>query len=220
MKNFHIITIFPEAFGSYISSSILGRSLNKFLKVKFYNPRDYTKDKRRKVDDRPYGGEPGMVLMAEPILKAVKTVFKKSKIKSQKSKIILFSVRGKQFTQKMAREFAKKYDNFILIAGHYEGIDERVKKILKAEEISIGDYILTGGELPAMVFIDALSRHIPGVLGKKESLEEIKGSYPAYTRPEVLKWENKNYRVPKVLLSGHHKKIKEWREKHGTGKTI
>lgn len=125
----------------------------------------------------------------------------------------------------MARNFAEKYDNFILICGHYEGIDERVKKILKAdlsakalataEEISIGEYILTGGELPAMIFIDALIRHVPGVLGKYGSLEEIKGSYPVYTRPAILKWKNKKYNVPKVLLSGNHKKIKNWRKERG-----
>lgn len=217
MKTFHIITIFPKAFDSYFSSSILGRSLNKFFKIKFYNPRDFTKNLHKKVDDRPYGGEPGMVLAAEPILKAVENVFKKPKTKNYKlkTKIILFSPRGKKLDKKIARNLAKNYNNFILIAGHYEGIDERVKKILKAQEISIGEYILTGGELPAMVFIDALIRHIPGVLGKKESLEEIKGSYPVYTRPAILKWGVKKYQVPKVLLSGHHKKIKEWREKYG-----
>lgn len=225
MKNFHIITIFPESFDSYLSSSILARAKNKFFKTRFYNPRDFTSDKHRKVDDRPYGGEPGMVLAAEPILKAASAAFKKSKVKGQRSKVVLFSPRGEKFTQKMAREFAKKHDNFILICGHYEGIDERVKKVLsarggsafggKAEEISIGDYILTGGELPAMVFIDALVRHIPGVLGKYGSLEEIKGSYPVYTRPAILKWKNKKHLVPKILLSGNHKKIKNWREKRG-----
>lgn len=215
MKNFHIITIFPESFDSYLSSSILARAKNKFFKARFYNPRDFTSDKHRKIDDRPYGGEPGMVLMAEPILKAASAAFRRSKVKSQRSKVILFSPRGEKFTQKIARNFAEKYDNFILICGHYEGIDERVKKVLKAREISIGDYILTGGELPAMVFIDALIRHVPGVLGKYGSLEEIKGSYPAYTRPAILKWRGKKYAVPKVLLSGNHKKIKDWREKRG-----
>ncbi|OGZ32575.1 MAG: tRNA (guanosine(37)-N1)-methyltransferase TrmD [Candidatus Niyogibacteria bacterium RIFCSPLOWO2_12_FULL_41_13] len=213
MKNFHIITIFPESFDSYLNSSILSRAKNKFLKVKFYNPRDFTSDKRRKVDTRPYGGEPGMVMQVEPIVKAADKAKRKSQ--NANSKIIIFSPRGKTFNQKMARNFAEKYDNFILICGRYEGIDERVKKILKAEEVSTGDYVLTGGELPAMVFIDALVRHIPGVLGKYGSLEEIKGSYPVYTRPEIIKWKNKKYAVPKILLSGHHKKIKEWREKRG-----
>lgn len=213
MKNFNIITIFPESFDSYLSSSILARAKNKFFKARFYNPRDFTSNKHRKVDDRPYGGEPGMVLAADPILKAIESV--KRKTKNAKHKIILFSARGKKFDQKMARNFAEKYDNFILICGHYEGIDERVKKILKAQEISIGDYILTGGEIPAMIFIDALARHIPGVLGKYGSLEEIKGSYPVYTRPAVLKWKNKKHLVPKILLSGNHKKIKDWRRVHG-----
>lgn len=221
MKKFYIATIFPEAFNSYLDSSILKRAKEKkIIKVNFLNPRSFAENRHKTVDDRAYGGGPGMVMKAEPILKAVNSILK-TKDKKLKTKIILFSTRGKQFTSKIARDYAKKYDNFVLICGHYEGVDERVKKILKAdlsaktsvtaEEISIGPYILTGGELPAMIFIDSVSRHIPGVLGKYGSLEEIKGSYPVYTRPETIKWKGKKYAVPKVLLSGNHKKIEEWR---------
>ena len=129
-----------------------------------------------------------------------------------KTKIILFSPSGKKFTTEYAKQSAKKYTDIILISGRYEGIDARVQKILKAEEISIGDYVLTGGELPAMVLIDSISRQIPGVLGKYESLEEERvSSSEVYTRPEVLKYKNKNYKVPKVLLSGNHKLIEEWK---------
>jgi len=208
MTTFHIITIFPEAIRFYANSSILGRAQkNKLIKVKFYNPRDFTIDKHHKVDNKPFGGGPGMVMMVEPIIKAI------SKIKNQKSKIILLSPSGKQFDQKIARDWAKKYENIIFISGHYEGIDARVKKVFKAEEISVGPYVLTGGELAAAVIIDAVSRHIPGVLGKEESLEEKRGiGIPVYTRPEVFVWKGKKYRVPKVLLSGHHKKIGEWRK--------
>lgn len=209
---FHIITIFPESIKSYFDSSILKRAQKKkLIKIKFYNPRDYTKDRHRTVDDKPYSGNPGMVMKVEPIIKAVND----TKCKKQDTKIIILSATGKQFDQKMARDWAKKYKNIILISGHYEGIDERVKKILKAQEISVGPYVLTGGELAAGIIIDAVSRHIPGVLSKKESLEENRGiGIPVYTRPEVFEHKGKKYRVPKVLLSGHHKKIEEWKKKH------
>ncbi|MDD3614528.1 MAG: tRNA (guanosine(37)-N1)-methyltransferase TrmD, partial [Candidatus Pacebacteria bacterium] len=184
------------------------------IKINIINPRDFTIDKHKKVDDKPYGGGPGMVMKIEPIWKAVQ--FSRSKSKTQKSKIILFSPRGKKFDQKMARRLAK-YNQLILICGHYEGVDERVAKYIADEEISVGDYILSGGEIPAMIVVDAVSRLIPGVLGKYESLEDIKGSYPTYTRPEIFYPHPKNkkiaWRVPKTLLSGHHQKIKEWRRR-------
>ena len=167
---------------------------------------------KERVDGRPYGGGPGMVLRPEFFLKA----FSKIKIKNKKkTKIILFSTSGKKFVTAYAKKLVKqKYTDIIMISGRYEGIDARVQKILKAEEISIGDYVLTGGELPAMILIDSISRQIPGVLGKYESLEEERVSTSeVYTRPEVLKYKNKNYKVPKVLLSGNHKKIEEWRKK-------
>lgn len=171
---------------------------------------DFCEPKKR-VDDRPYGGGPGMVLRSELFLKA----FSKIKIKDKKkTKIILFSTSGKKFDTAYAKTSAKKYTDIILICGRYEGIDARVQKILKAQEVSIGDYVLTGGELPAMVLIDSISRQIPGVLGKYESLEEERVSTSeVYTRPEVLKWKNKNYKVPKVLLSGNHAKIDEWKQR-------
>ncbi len=212
---FHIITIFSEMFDSYLKESIIGRAVkNGLISVKFHNPRNFVKGNKtdyRPVDGRPYGGGPGMVMQAEPILKA----FSKIRIKDKKkAKIILFSTSGSKFTTAYAKMSAKKYTDIILISGRYEGIDARVQKILNAEEISIGDYVLTGGELPAMVLIDSISRQIKGVLGKYESLEEERvSSSEVYTRPEVLKYKGKNYRVPKVLLSGNHKKIEEWRNK-------
>ncbi len=221
MTTFHIISIFPEAFESYFGASILKRGQEKkLIKIKFHNPRNFAEDKHKSVDDSPYGGGPGMVMKLEPILKAIKSISKfNPPIGGQKTKVILFSARGKQFTSKKAREFSKNKE-IILICGHYEGIDDRLKKILKdmgfrVEEISIGPYILSGGEAATLVLVDAVSRHIPGVLGKIESLEEKKGSYPTYTRPEVFEFKNKNYSVPKVLLSGDHKEIFEWRLRHG-----
>ncbi|OGI65948.1 tRNA (guanosine(37)-N1)-methyltransferase TrmD [Candidatus Nomurabacteria bacterium RIFCSPLOWO2_02_FULL_40_10] len=206
-------------FDSYLKESVLGRAIgNKRITVKFYNPRDFIKAPKnnyKPVDDKPYGGGPGMVMKAEPILKAIEKVIKSiSKIKNQKLKIILFSTSGKKFDTAYAKTSAKKYTDIILISGRYEGIDARVQKILKTEEISVGDYVLTGGELPAMVLIDSISRQIPGVLGKYESLEEERvSSSEVYTRPEVLRYKNKNYKVPKILLSGNHKKIDEWKQR-------
>ncbi|OGJ04346.1 tRNA (guanosine(37)-N1)-methyltransferase TrmD [Candidatus Nomurabacteria bacterium RIFCSPLOWO2_12_FULL_41_10] len=242
MIKFHIITIFPEMFSSYLNESIVGRALkNKLIEVKFYNPRDFTRPseafKRRRgkdngyrpVDDKPYGGGPGMVMRAEPMLKAIEYALRKCSrsgfpttqrqpfartlSKRSRIKIINFSPSGKKFNTAYAKNSVKKYTDIILISGRYEGIDMRVKKIFKAEDISIGDYVLTGGELPAMVLIDSISRQIPRVLGKYESLEEERvSSSEVYTRPEVLKYKNKNYKVPKVLLSGNHKKIEEWKK--------
>ena len=221
--NFHIITIFPESLRGCFNFSVLGRAQkDKKIKINLYNLRDFTQDKHKKTDDKPYGGGPGMVLKIEPIAKAIGSIFK-SKVKSQKSKVIVFSPSGKKFTQKMAKNWAQKYDNLILICGRYEGVDARVKKILlarrgsgKAEEVSIGPYILTGGELPAAVIADAVSRQIKGVLGKQESLEEERGmsGFPVYTKPEIFEYKGKKYIVPKVLLSGHHINIKNWRKKH------
>jgi len=206
---FHIITIFPEMFDSYLKESIIGRAIkDKKISIKFYNPLNFCEPKKR-VDDRPYGGGPGMVLRPELFLKA----FSKIKI-NKKTKIILFSTSGKKFDTVYAKKSAKKYTDIVLISGRYEGIDARVGKILKAEEISVGDYVLTGGELPVMILIDSISRQIPGVLGKYESLEEERVSTSeVYTRPEVLKHKGKNYKVPKVLLSGHRAKIEEWKKR-------
>ncbi len=224
---FNIITIFPQIFDSYLKESILGRAQKqKLVEIKTHNLRDFVKDKYKKIDDKPYGGGAGMVLMAEPILKAVDKISKKNS-KKGKTKLIIFSAKGKQFDQKMAYDWAKKFDNFILVNGRYEGVDERVEKILKAEEISIGPYVLTDGDVAAMVLISAIARLAPGVI-KWESLQEesffnvlVKKEkkspvgagleYPHYTRPEVLKWKGKKYPVPDVLLSGNHKEIEKWR---------
>jgi tRNA (guanine37-N1)-methyltransferase len=215
---FHIITIFPEIFGSYLNESILGRAIkNKIISFKFYNPRDFIKAPKnnyRPVDDKPYGGGPGMVMRAEPILKAVEASLKKIKDKKAKTLIINFIPSAEKFTNTFAKTFSKKYTDVILICGRYEGIDARIDKILKTKKFSIGDYVLTGGELPALVLIDSISRQIPGVLGKYESLEEERvSSSEVYTRPEVLKYKSKNYKVPKVLLSGNHQKIEEWKKR-------
>jgi tRNA (guanine37-N1)-methyltransferase len=211
MIKFEIITIFPDIFSSYFNESIISRAQKKSLiKINIHNLRDFTDDKHKTVDDSPYGGGPGMVMKIEPILKAVQS--SKSKVKNQKSKVILFSTRGKKFDQKMAQRFSKS-NQLILICGRYEGIDERVAKHIADEEVSIGDYVLTGGEIPAMIVIDAVSRFIPGVLGKHESLEEIKGSYPVYTRPEKIVINKKKRAAPKILLSGNHQKIEKWRKR-------
>jgi tRNA (guanine37-N1)-methyltransferase len=215
---FHVITIFPDIFDSYLDESIIGRALkNKLIEVRFYNPRDFIKAPKnnyKPVDDKPYGGGPGMVMRVEPMIKAIESAVKKAK--GKKLKIINFSPSGKKFTTLYAKSSVKKYTDIVLICGRYEGIDARVKKIFKAEDISVGDYVLTGGELPAMTVIDCMSRQIKGVLGKFESLEEERVSTSeVYTRPEILKYKNKNYRVPKVLLSGNHKLIENWKMSKG-----
>ena len=207
MIHFHIITLFPESIEPYLKSSIIGRARNaKKIKVSFYDPKKFTRDKYGRVDRRPYGGGPGMVLEADGMLRAAQKAVGK-----RKAEVIFFSTDGKQFNEPMAKQFAKKKD-VLLIAGHYEGVDERVAKILKAKKVSMGPYVLTGGELPAATLIDAVARFVPGVLGKSESLERARVSSPeVYTRPEVLTWKGKKYRVPKVLLTGHHAKIEAWK---------
>lgn len=217
---FHVISLFPDTIKPYLDDSILGRAQeDKKITVKYYNPRDFTKDKWRRVDRRPYGGGPGMVLEAESVLRAAQKAIGKLPVasrqlpvKKKRTKIVFFATDGKQFTNVMARRWAKKYDEIVLLCGRYEGVDARAPKILKAEKISVGPYVLTGGELPAAIVIDAMARQIEGVLGKFESVEEERVASPdVYTRPEVLKWKGKNYRVPKILLTGHHKKIEKWK---------
>ena len=216
---FHIITIFPDIFSSYLNESIIGRAIkNKLITVKFYNPRDFIKAPKnnyRPVDDKPYGGGPGMVMRAEPLLKAVAKVLSIAKGKNHKVLIINFIPSAEKFTTTYAKTISKKYTDIILICGRYEGIDARVDKILKTKKISIGDYVLTGGEIPAMILVDCVSRQIEGVLGNFDSREEERiSTSEVYTRPEVLKYKNKNYKVPKVLLSGNHKKIEEWKKEN------
>jgi len=215
MIQFDIITIFPKIFDSYLKESFIKKAQDKgILKINVHDLRKWTDNERRTVDDRPYGGGLGMVLKVEPIFKAIKAIKKKKK----KTRVILFTPRGKSFNQKKAFQL-KKYDNLIFICGRYEGVDERVAKYVADEELSIGEYDLMGGELPAMIVIETISRLIPDVLGKKGFLKERMTKsggfieYPEYTRPEVftpkkgVKWK-----VPEVLLSGHQKKIQEWRK--------
>ncbi len=207
---FHIITLFPEMFDSYIKGSILGRAIeDKKIKIKFYNPRDFTKDRHRRIDRKPYGGGPGMVIEAMPVIKAIEKAKSKKKVK-----IIFLSPSGAQFDNNYAKKTAKNYSDIIIICGRYEGIDARVKKAFKMEDVSIGNYVLTGGELPAMAIIDCVSRQIEGVLGDFSSLEDSRvASSEVYTRPEIFEYKGKKYKVPKILLSGDHKKIEEWKRR-------
>jgi tRNA (guanine37-N1)-methyltransferase len=231
MITFHLISLFPEVLAPYLESSILGRALKtKKLAVKYYNPRAFAPAKNAagytQVDNKPYGGGPGMVMEALPLLRAVaKVKIQNPNSKKKNPKVIILSPRGEQFTNDLADKLAKEKD-LILISGRYEGIDGRVKKILKAKEVSVGPYTLTGGEVPILAMVDAIARRLPGVLGKDESVEERRVALTGgqaggevYTRPEVLIWpldkaqgKQKKYRVPKVLLSGNHKKIDLWRQ--------
>ncbi len=206
--------MFPESFSSYIGESILKRAIeDKKIKVKFYNPRDFEKDPKWRIDQKPYGGGPGMVMRAEPVIKAINKAFGHPMSKSRKVKIIFFSPGGKQFNTTYAKSAAKKYTDIIMVCGRYEGIDARIKKVFKMEDVSVGPFVLTGGELPAMIVMDSVSRQVEGVLGNFESLEESRvSSHDVYTRPEVFTYKSKKYKVPKVLLSGNHKKIEEWKK--------
>jgi tRNA (guanine37-N1)-methyltransferase len=217
--NFHVVTLFPETIEAYTNASILGRGQKeKKFSVKTYQMRDFVTNKWGKVDERPYGGGPGMVIQAEPVINAVESIkLRVAKLRGQKGKrnvkVIITAAGGKPLTNAYAKSLLKNKD-VIIICGRYEGIDARAKKVLKAEEVSIGDYILTGGEVPALAIIDAAARQIPGVLGRFESLEESRvASHDTYTRPEVLKVKGKSYRVPKVLLSGNHAQMDAWKEK-------
>jgi len=240
---FDIITIFPSIFASYFSESIVKRAQEKgLINITVHNLRDYTTDKHKTVDDTPYGGGAGMVLKVEPIYRCVNAIISNfqfpisNKIKNFRQRrcacrqagislgltkfkknirIILFSAKGKRYTQEDAVRLAE-YDNLILICGRYEGVDERVAEYIADEEISIGDYVLTGGEIPAMAVVDSVTRLIPGVVGNEESIvtesfsEETYLEHPQYTKPE----EFQSWKVPEVLLSGNHKEIEEWRKKN------
>lgn len=214
---FDILTIFPKIFDSYFSHSLMARAQKKrLIKIATHDLRKYTTDKHKTVDDRPYGGGVGMVMKVDVIYKTLK----KLRATSYKlpARVILLTPQGKVFNQKIAGRLAK-YDRLILISGRYEGYDERIRKLVD-EEISIGDYILTGGEIPAMAVVDTVARLVPGVVGKEASLEEESFSerlleYPQYTRPPNFR----GMKVPKVLLSGDHKKIQEWRQDQAVKKT-
>ena len=213
-----IITIFPKMFKPVLGESMIKRAQNKGkVKIYIHNLRDYSLDKHKKVDDRPFGGGSGMVLNAQPIFRAVEDI--KSQVRGQGSKVILLCPQGEELEQKVAKRLAKS-KHLILICGHYEGIDERVRGYLADEEISIGDYVLTGGELPAMVLVDCLVRLVPGVLGDRNSLnfESFEGNlleYPQYTRPASFR----GMKVPKTLLSGNHNKIMDWRKNESVKRT-
>lgn len=218
--HFHVITLFPKAFDSYLGESILRRAIkDKKIKVSFYNPRDFARDKNKRIDRPPYSGGPGMVIQAEPVIRAIESAIAKFRLRQGgvlKAKIIFLSPSGKQFDTKYAQRVAKRFQHLIIICGRYEGIDARVKKAFRAESLSVGPFVLTGGELPAMLFLDVVARQVPGVLGNADSLEEKRISSPeVYTRPESFKHKGKIYRVPKVLLSGHRAKIEEWKKKKG-----
>ena len=213
---FDIITIFPEIFDSYLRESLIARAQKKrLIKIKVHNLRKWAGNRHQIIDDKPYGGGLGMVLKVEPIYRVVKEIKK-----NKEAKVILFTPRGKKFNQKIAYQLSK-LNQIIMICGRYEGVDERVAKHIADLELSIGDYDLMGGDLPAMVIIETVARLIPRVLGKPELLKERitkeKGfiEYPQYTRPEIFETSDcKKLKTPKVLLSGHHKKIAEWRKKH------
>jgi len=233
MIKFDIITIFPNIFESYFTESIIKRAQKADLvQIRVHDLRDYTSDKHNKVDDTPYGGGAGMVMRIEPIWRCVQSLKSKGKAQNAKlknspaktgSRTILFSAKGKKYTQADAKRLAK-YDKLILICGRYEGVDERVAEQVVDEEISIGNYVLTGGEIPAMVLVDSITRLLPGVLGNPKSLEEESFSsmqdeniveYPQYTKPEDFM----GHKVPEILLSGNHKEIRKWREKNSKKRT-
>ncbi|MGY0635316.1 MAG: tRNA (guanosine(37)-N1)-methyltransferase TrmD [Paraglaciecola chathamensis] len=214
---FGVVSLFPEMFQTFTEQGVTGRAVKSGkLKVDFFNPRDFTHDKHRTVDDRPYGGGPGMLMMVQPLLDAIRAA---KQAAEKKTKVIYLSPQGKTLTQRGVKHLSEN-ESVILVAGRYEGIDERVIEAEIDEEWSVGDYILSGGELPAMILMDAVARLVPGVLGHAQSAEQDSFSdglldCPHYTRPENLNGQS----VPSVLLSGDHQKIKQWREKQSLGRT-
>lgn len=208
----HVMTLFPEMFYGPLGSSIIKRAQeDQKLSIAYYQIRDYSTNKHQKVDDYPYGGGSGMVMTPQPIVDAYRDIINHAG--NKKPRTIYLSPKGKMFTQDMAMELSRE-EELVFLCGHYEGVDQRVIDEIVTDEISIGDYVLTGGELPAMVMIDAISRMIPGVLSKPEAYEEESIhsgllEYPQYTRPPSFEGKE----VPKVLLSGDHEKIRKWRRK-------
>ena len=215
--NFHILTLFPDMVKDGLYTSIIGRAVNNgLLSIEAVNIRDYAFNKHQSVDDYPYGGGAGMLMQAEPVYQAYEAVAGKLE---KKPRLVYLSPQGQTFDQKMAEELARE-EELILLCGHYEGIDERVLEEIVTDYVSIGDYVLTGGELPAMVMVDAISRLVPGVLhndvsAEFESFQDNLLEYPQYSRPEV--WHEK--RVPQVLLSGHHANIEKWRREQSILRT-
>ena len=220
---FDIMTLFPELVGTVLGESILGRAQkNGAMDVHLFNIRDYTEDKHRRVDDTPYGGGKGMLMMAPPIWNCYQAVLKQQDIDgfSGKRRVIYLSPAGQVLNQKKAEELANGYENLILLCGHYEGVDQRILDEIVDEEISIGDFVLTGGEIPACILVDSVARLLPGVLSdpecyEKESISSGLLEYPQYTRP----YEFHGKTVPEVLISGHHANIDEWRETEARKKT-
>ena len=212
---FHVLTIFPEMFKGFLNESILKKAQGKgVIKIKIHDIRKFSRDKHKKVDDTPYGGGAGMVFTPQPLFDCIKHVKKLA----PKAPVIYLTPAGKRLTQARVEYMSKKYDKLILLCGHYEGIDQRVIDELVDMELSIGDYVLSGGEIPAMVVIDAISRLVPGAIGKEEShMEESftkklgrKKEYPHYTKPSNFR----GFKVPDVLLSGNHAQIERWRKNH------
>ncbi len=215
---FQILTLFPETFASFLTTSIIGRAVaEKKIEVELFNIRDFSTDKHHKVDDVPYGGGAGMVLMCQPLFDAIEHV---KGLENDQAPVIFFSPHGKTWNHSVATSFANQAEQnrVILLCGHYEGIDQRVIEARVDQQISLGKYVLTGGELPAQIFIDSVARLLPGVIGKEASHQEESFSealagkleYPHYTRPA----EFRDKKVPDVLLSGHHAEIQKWRQKH------
>jgi len=215
MLRFDVLTLFPDLVASALAHSILKRAQEKgLLCVKVHNLRDYTADRHKVADDLPYGGGSGMVMKAEPILSAVDAIRRESQASGEETRLLFPCPHGRPFTQAYAQDLSSERRRTVILCGHYEGVDERVRALLTPEEVSVGDYVLTGGELPALVLIDAATRLVPGVLGDPESLTEESFSdclleYPHYTRPA----EVRGLGVPEVLLSGHHEAIRRWRRK-------
>lgn len=226
MMNFYILTLFPEMVSSGLHTSIIGRAVSReLLSIQTINIRDYAFNKHQSVDDYPYGGGAGMLMQAEPVYLAYEAVVEKIKSRqpepkyTKKPRVIYLSPQGKTFSQGMAKELAGEED-LIFLCGHYEGIDERVLEEIVTDYVSIGDYVLTGGELPAMVMVDTISRLVPGVLhndisAESESFQDYLLEYPQYSRPEV--WHGK--KVPEVLLSGHHANIQKWKRQQSILRT-
>ena len=220
---FEVFTLLPEVFPPYLESSILQRARQRgLIEVRVHNIRDYTKDKHHTTDDTPYGGGGGMVMKPEPIFEAVESVLGISSVHAQPTllPIILLTPQGRVFTQRVAEELSR-YERVALLCGRYEGVDERIREHLVTNEISVGDYVLTGGELPALLVIDAVSRLLPGVLGDPTGAKDDSHSmglleYPHYTRPP----EFRGWKVPEVLLSGDHAKIEAWRREQALQRTL
>ncbi|WP_026374466.1 tRNA (guanosine(37)-N1)-methyltransferase TrmD [Aestuariibacter salexigens] len=216
-KWFGVVSLFPEMFSALTEQGVVGRAVKQgAINVEFFNPRDYAHDRHRTVDDRPYGGGPGMLMMVQPLTDAIHAARKAA---GDKSTVIYLSPQGKKLDQQGVKTLSQ-HDKLILVAGRYEGIDERVIQSEVDEEWSIGDYVLSGGELPAMVLMDAIARFVPGVLGHEQSAEQDSFTSglldcPHYTRPEILNGQQ----VPAVLLSGNHEKIRQWRLQQSLGRT-